>query len=807
MTGMDRARTAVGTAKGPTAPGRNRLAGWLSLVAGAVLVLGSLSLAGVIPTPPAAAATCPANAVCIAMPSGGGMVEAQPVTDLPSSGWVNLTFTGFPDFTRLYIAYCSNLTPLTTASPLCATTKSSEFLFSPATIYTDASGTAHYTQQVITASGSDTISGTVPGDSSSKPTNFNCDAGTAPANPCSIDVVESALDGGNNEPVPANTAQVPVTFNGNGGCTHATPVYTNSEFGIEQLLPVAGTLGCTQSNPAAIALDSADDGLTAVDTLADGGNVTVAFTDDPESADEQQALHCLPAGTYPSSCGNYKLIPVALSANVIGFRAETGALLGGSSTEFEQVALDLTPTEVAGFMSSAWTNADSTDLVSCPKSGTNWCTEDDPNVCAGNQCSVFAELNQQAGDVYSNPSYAAYVRSDSSGLTDQLLTWLCNAPNTPVKMPDGAEAKEPIAASDELLFDLNAFLPGNQLKACPSGDDTFPSLTVPDPSQFGEDAQPAAQLKSLANWWLPPGVATSSEDAFTSMNWAEALVNGLDVASLQNAGGVFVQPTQTSLDAAVADASTNQDGSLTFSYANTDPAAYPMPDVIYAVVSGNQVTAAQATAEQSMLNQLLKVSGGSEDTSLPAGFVPLPSSLYNAAVTDVQNDIVAAPSPTTTTTTTTATTTPASSGSGSGGDTGSDTGLDSGLDAFGGSGSLGFPGASVSNFTPGSVFAGTTGLGDVTGGQVTGNPTGATDQGGGSALHRVAAAEQLPRAFLLEASDDRLLLPSVVILGLLALLWGLLLLSPRTRRAVLAAGGSAKAVVGRILPSKGAAGP
>ena len=62
------------------------------------------------------------------------------------------------------------------------------------------------------------------------------------------------------------------------------------------------------------------------------------------------------------------------------------------------------------------------------------------------------------------------------------------------------------------------------------------------------------------------------------MNWYEALYFGLNSAALQNAAGQFVAPSSASIDAALADATTNPDGTLAFTYTDTsDAAAYPEP--------------------------------------------------------------------------------------------------------------------------------------------------------------------------------------------------------------------------------------
>src|SRR6201999_369387 len=125
-------------------------------------------------------------------------------------------------------------------------------------------------------------------------------------------------------------AGIPITFaasqSGCGGT--AASVDTESEYGIEFLLPLAAKASCASPNPS-IAFNTAADGLGAVTSLA-AGSTGVAFTDDPESTDQQQIL----------TQGNYSLIPVALSANVVAFKAQESQ----ASSLYPLNSLDVTPT-------------------------------------------------------------------------------------------------------------------------------------------------------------------------------------------------------------------------------------------------------------------------------------------------------------------------------------------------------------------------------------------------------------------------------------------------------------------------------
>ena len=85
----------------------------------------------------------------------------------------------------------------------------------------------------------------------------------------------------------------------------------------------------------------------------------------------------------------------------------------------------------------------------------------------------------------------------------------------------------------------------------------------------------------------------------------------------------------------------------------TPPRAYPMPDITYALVPTAPQAPAQAKAMKDLLTNLVDVSNGDGAAPLPPGYYPLPTSMYQTALGDINSDITAAPSTPTTTPTTT----------------------------------------------------------------------------------------------------------------------------------------------------------
>jgi hypothetical protein len=737
---------------------------WASLTVGAVLCaasLGGLLFAGQS-APAGASGPCPADATCATMPGGVGTVTATPTNGLSNDEWVDLKFSGFNPGVKVYVFWCTNTKPLSAGAPACVSHGTADLL-NP---YTDVvtfsngadSGQADIPFQVAESSsavpfqGLDGLGATVP---------VVCD-GTA-ANPCAIVLQQPSLGG--KSITPTDAVVIPVTFATATGCASAQLMATESEYGIERLLPAVAEQACSGSSSPTLPFNTAIDGASAVEGLA-AGDVPIAFTDDPQAPDEQAALKSIKGG--------YALIPVALSANVVGFRSVV-AELSGVSQLFTRTSYSVTPTQVAGLISALYGSPTSSDLLQCdtPSSG-GWCADPDTSDCTGNLCSVMSELNADPG--FLGPQeYGVAVRSDASGVTHQMFEWLCNAPNTSFSLY-GVGVSEPQDAASVLVNGFNTNLPPGDApyKSCPSNSDTFPSLQSAGTQYFTEVAQPFQQLVKLAGPTgivQPTNLATLSTAGFAPMNWAEAKFNGFNIASLENNRGDFVQPTATSLDSAIADATVNADGSLAFNYSGPGSAAsYPMPDLIYAAVSKAPQTASNVDQERSVLSSILDVTGGAHTADLPAGFVPLPSALYHQAQNDLTADIVKKP------------TSPGSgsSGKGTGSGSGTTTKTTSGAPGSAASGSVTCASclASASGFlfndNPASGPQGS-------GPQSTGHPRVTGGHPSTSRPPPVAAG------VLLAPTANRLLLPSLGVLGLAVLLWGLLLLSPPARRRVVAA--------------------
>ncbi len=141
----------------------------------------------------------------------------------------------------------------------------------------------------------------------------------------------------------------------------------------------------------------------------------------------------------------------------------------------------------------------------------------------------------------------------------------------------------------------------------------------------------------------------------------------------------FVAPTQASMDAAVADMTPDAQGLLQPNPQPTDPSAYPLTYVEYALVPAQPLVDATCTpraATQAQLTTWLNYVIGDGQAVLPDGLEPLTPALHTAAVSAIAQ-VGATPN--------TCTPPPAASSTGSGGSAdGGATGVaDSGAGSFG----------------------------------------------------------------------------------------------------------------------------
>jgi len=597
-----------------------------------------------------ASSSCPADSTCATIPAHCPQgttcpeVVITPTTDLGTDQAVFVSMENFKKGHEIYIYYCSNKKPLSATQPVtgpeCMLQGTPGIPYPNVDLIASPAGTASitYTLSPDTDDGNLPLDAKVPGTQITG--SFFCDDAS---NPCSIDVSDPLIGThgkANTTLTPTNTAVVPLSYNtGDTGCGRGSPISTTSEFGIESLIGTAAQVDCVGKSPV-VGINTAIDSLTAAESVAaltnpEGFGSPLGFVDEPNAPDVQEALEPLK--------GHYVFIPVALSANVLGYKA----IMGSERLEGRYIpdnSYELTPTMVAGLITDYYSSVGDADIANC---GPAW----------GGQCSLLAAVNAQTG--FRTPGvFAAYVRSDASYSTAEVFDWICSAPEVPVYLGTYKTQDENVA-SKVLLTGINAGLAigSTPLTSCPSRD-VFPSLTRAGYwSAVNTPVKQAGDVDGLSGFVPPPNVTSpnGAVAAFAPMSWTEADYNGLLPAALQNPAGQFVLPSAPSLDAAVAGATVNANGTLTPNFDNSNPAAYPLPDVWYAIVPTGKLGQVNGLEVRTLLDNVLSISGGSQTADLPPGFAPLTPAMYKQAVAEVDKDVVGPPpTPTTTVPSTTA---------------------------------------------------------------------------------------------------------------------------------------------------------
>lgn len=767
----------------------------------ALLVIGALGvsdgiaacLAGPASGGPTAAPSCPAGWTCATMPSavGGGTVQINPVKNVQvlsgTDPWAYINLSGFPAGRLVNIYWCADTsTSNLTVGPLCALQGGPPFLRTPSVglrVFADGTSSTSFELGYDPSQGGQAaIMGTVPGTTTTG--NFFCGSGK---DACGVVI---SVPQGSSEPNPSDSIVIPVTFNANSsGCTTAnsTHLTTQSEVGLAMLLPAVNRAACAQQKSPVTAINTEQNGVSSVQALSQG-QVQMAFTDDPEDPAQQKYL----------SAGKYDVIPVALTANVVAFLGEE---TDQNSVVYPQSSLKLSANMVAGIMTSLYKGQYSSDIYQCSKCSIPPCFGTEPVTC-----SLFVVANYVSG-FKSAFQYGAYPRADQAGITDAMMHWICSAPAGVIPL-SGKPVIEPQTAAQTFLAGLAAGGNPSPTNTCPVTDQV-PPLTNSGGAYWVPSTSPSDQLKWLSAVLPNLGSNVQGQDVFAPMNWAWAQYLGLNTAALQNASNAFVGPTPASIDAAVADATSNPDGTITPKYVDTgsanSAASYVLPAVIYAVVPQGASTS-DLQSSQSLLNNILDVTGGKDVSSLPSGFVPLTSGLYQQA----QNQVAAlykAPPPTNGN----------KSGGGGGPAPGNGSG-GSGNAAATGSGSAAFGSSGTSGSTTGSGLNSTAGTYSGSGGTQA-SSTGGSGQGSANAKQTAGKSSRrhgrkktagapssspLYSPFLLAASGSRYLVPLVIVLGFAAALLGAVLLFwdgfRKTVRAV------SRAPLSKDPAAKGAAG-
>jgi hypothetical protein len=653
-------------------------------------------------------------------------VDVSPTDNLQSGEFVSVKTTGFPGTDSFRVALCSAITSATdpsclggvwqggsyfpTTVPVSSDTSTNDLTAVNYPIFSDPSGEGN---GLLPAQDIENLSNglATPG--------FYCDNA---ADPCSLVVTEETGQGPNVGFGPAvdptNSVVIPLVFQAQtSGCPSADPqLQTESSTSLEQFLPQAVEATCAGAH-GVVALNTTNDNKTVVsdfscNAAADQGCSApdVAFIDNPQDASQMALL----------KGKGYSLIPVAVSASSVAFLAGTSV----NGVAVPVANYNLTPNMVAGLITSAYQSPGG----SLTFNGSNPVFALDDNLsgqvqAAGYTCAKLFSCptggylhysylaNLDAFDLF-NPlsaddllhggvspqSLGSFMPDVPDGSTYHVTDWLCHAPSpkstatvfttdgqgnpvpTSVKVTDGSVASSTLTAAP---VGSSVWPPPGDAKAtwvfptC-TGKSTIPSISGTS-AQFSAAQSPALQAKALRGWAYGSGDLPAPPNpgdplaGFAIMDSSEAAFYGLDTASLQNASGNFVAPTTASVEATMATATpcasnvaTCPVGAYAINDESSNPGAYPIPDITYALVPTGKLATDKADAIKALLTNMVTYSKGG---SLPTGYYPLPASIAATALSEINTEINPpnAPTPpavkTTTTTPAPTSTTPSSDAS------------------------------------------------------------------------------------------------------------------------------------------------
>jgi len=692
----------------------------------------------------AGAPPCPSGWDCVGLPCPTpghcGVVEAGPASGLGAYQYVYLNFYGFSSGTKIFMWYCRDKGSLS-QSPACMIAPTPTVPNPFANVLIPSGGSLAYSFGVASndSSGGSPFCGVIP----------NLKAGQTQLHttaPCG----QANGSGGSNPPgapffcdANGNNCSIDITVPSLEAHALQSPDTNNTV-----VIPVSfATLSSACATAHQVTSESEygfDNLFSSTDPVAcqsQGSNAYVPSNADVSGLEAVTQMHLkqvkiaftddpqAPAEQAILQKDNDLLIPVAISANVIANRSQrTDA---GSNIE-PWTTVKLSANMVAGILSGSYGSSSTADLAPCQ----------------GSTCPDFAFLNFEPG--YGPPTgLGAFVRAGHAGTTDQTLAWLCASPALSFTFDFGSfhrTSTEALTAEQVLKNGLASA--GNVPSGCYNSD-TFPSI-IPPSNGWTEVGSPDTQALKLAQY-VPAAGGGQANAGFANLNWSIAAYYGMSNTALQNASGAFVAPTAGSVLAGLGDGTWDANGMWSPTYTNTaDANAYAMPTVMYAVVPRAGQTAASLAELRGTVSEILSTTTNPNAT-LKAGFLPLP-----AAVATMANDEVAhgignptyeAPYP----------------GTGTSSSPGSNNGSGSSFNSSGRFASSSLNGAGSSKAGKGA-------------GDGSGTPSSSPGYG----------------PFFLTANESRLLVPSIVGIGALLALLGLVMIGSSVLSGRIA-GGAAEA--------------
>ena len=324
----------------------------------------------------------------------------------------------------------------------------------------------------------------------------------------------------------------------------------------------------------------------------------------------------------------YTYAPVAVSATSVGYWVDNQ----NTGQPYTNIKLDPRLLLKMLTTSYAYTND------ACPNGGSSAFGCD--NAVDGNPSNLYADpefrkLNPTVWQNASQPSgyEIPMVLSGDSDMTWETTSWIASNQDASNFLagqfdPFGMHVNTYYLG---LKYPINGFLPMDPYLPVSTQDaPVYPLSTLA--SDMALNQQPGTQdVKdpTTGNYDSLPPQIDGDRDMWSIIDQADAQRFLIPAAALENAAGKYVEPTDAAMAAAVKDMTKTSAGTLQTNYTTTDPAAYPMTMVIYAIVPTGGISKAKAASIAKFLD-FVATSGqttGAAPGELPAGYLPLPESL------------------------------------------------------------------------------------------------------------------------------------------------------------------------------------
>ena len=336
--------------------------------------------------------------------------------------------------------------------------------------------------------------------------------------------------------------------------------------------------------------------------------------------------------TLPLAAGattrRYAYAPVAVTATSVGYWADNA----NTGQPYTNIKLD------ARLLVKMLTTSYAYTHDSCPHGGGGGFGCD--NAVDNNPENLYADpefekLNPSIGQNVAVPSgfEIPIVLSGNSDMTWETTSWVSSDPGASSFLagqfdPWGMHVNTYYLG---LKYPINGFLPMDPyFPVSTQYAPVYPLTTLA--SDMALNQEPGTQdFKDpiTGNYDSLPPQVTGDRDMWSVIDSADAERFLVPQASLENAAGKFVEPTDASMAAAVSDMTKTSAGTLQTNYATKDAAAYPLTMVVYALVPTGGISKKKAAAIARFLDYVANQGQqpGTAAGELPAGYLPLPQSL------------------------------------------------------------------------------------------------------------------------------------------------------------------------------------